>query len=107
MSLNPLRYLKYVKLTTHACKRFWEYTEEIEEVRYKNYSVNKIRKLVARRLGEEIRRGLLVDNTGAIHIPIKYGLYAAILLPKDVYLVVTFHKNKKGIDIEKLREKNK
>lgn len=107
MCRNILRYLKLVKVTTHACKRFWDYTDEMEEVGKKNWTVRRIRRLVAKRLADELRKGLFVDKTGAIHVPIDYGLYAAIILPPNGYLVVTFHKNEKNIDIEKLREQHK
>src|SRR6056297_3041949 len=104
MCQNALRYTKLVKVTTHACKRFWDYTDEIPGVGQKDWTVRKIRRLVARRLANELRKGLFVDKTGAVHVPIDFGLYAAVIFPPNGYLVVTFHKNERNIDIKKLRE---
>lgn len=101
------RYYKLLNLSNHACKRFWAYTEDMKGVGNKDWSVKKIKSLVARKLAKEIRRGLFVDKTGAIHIPIDYGLYAAIIMVNGGYLVVTFHKNLKNIDIEDLRKEYK
>lgn len=104
MCPNPLRYLKHVKLSKHACKRFWDYTDDIQKVGKENWTVRRIKLLVAKRLAIEFRKGLFIDGTGAIHVPIAFGLYAAIVFTPKGYLVVTFHKNEKDIDIDDLRE---
>lgn len=100
------RYIKMTKMTTHACKRFWEYSEEIPEIADRNWTVKRLRKLVAKKICKEIKRGLVVDRTGAFHIPIGWGLFAAVALVEKGYLVITVHKNKRGIDINKLREQH-
>jgi len=104
MCRHFLRYLNRVKITNHACKRFWEYTKDIDGVGNKNWNIRRIKKLVAKKLTKEIRKGLFIDKTGAAHIPIDFGLYAAIIFPSDGYLVVTFHKNERNLDINKFRK---
>ena len=102
MCPSVFRYIKMTKMSTHACRRFWEYAQEIPEIANKNWTVRKLRKLVAQKIQKEIKSGLVVDSTGAFHIPIGWGLYAAITLPANGYLVVTVHKNERDIDLEKL-----
>lgn len=101
------RYIKMTKMTTHACRRFWEYSQEIPEIANKNWTVKRLRKLIAQKICKEIKKGLVVDKTGAFHIPIGWGLYAAITLLPNGYLVVTVHKNERNIDLDKLREQHK
>ena len=102
---EQLRYIKMTKMTTHACKRFWDYSEEIPEIAKKNWTVSRLRKLIGKRIADEIKKGLVVDRTGAFHIPIGWGLHSAITFCPKGYLVLTVHKNKKNIDINKLRTK--
>ena len=101
--LNLNKYIKQTHLTTHSCKRFWEYAEEKEEVPNKDWTVRKIRKLVAKAIKKEIRSGLVIDCSGCFHVPIGWGLYAAVSLSKNGYLAITIHKNQYEIDIEYLR----
>jgi len=101
------KYISHTKMTTHACKRFWEYAEEMEEVPNKDWTVRKIRKLVAKAIRNEIRSGLVIDRSGCFHVPIGWGLYAAVALSKNGYLAITIHKNEYKIDIEYLRRLHK
>ena len=105
MYLGIVRYIKITKMTLHACKRFWEYTQDTELGKL-NWTIKKIRKIVAKSIADEIRRGLVVDKTGAFHVPLRIGLglFAAVLLVEEGLLVVTIHHNDKHIDIEKLRQ---
>ena len=105
MFLRYNKYIKITKLTVHACKRFWEYTKDTKLGNI-DWTIRKIRKLVSKEIANDIRKGLLIDRTGAFHIPLKLGLglYAAVLLVGEGFLVVTVHKNDKHINIDKLRE---
>lgn len=105
MLLRYNKYIKITKLTLHSCKRFWEYTKDTE-LGKKDWKIRRIRKIVAKAIAEDIKRGLVVDKTGAFHVPLRLGLklFAAVLLVGEGYLVVTVHKNEKHIDIDKLRE---
>jgi hypothetical protein len=105
MFLRYTKYIRITKLTIHACKRFWEYTTDTE-LGKKDWTIRRIRKLVSKAIAEDIRKGLVVDSTGAFHVPLRLGLglYAAVLLVGEGFLVVTVHKNERNIDIDKLRE---
>ena len=104
---NLPKYIKQTHLTTHSCKRFWKYAEEKEEVPNKDWTIRKIRKLIAKAIRNEIRSGLIIDRTGCFHVPIGWGLYAAVTLSANGYLAITIHKNEYKIDIKKLREQHK
>lgn len=105
MCRNYTRYIIKTKMTIHSCKRFWEYTKDTE-IGKKDWTIRRIRKVVAKAISENIRKGLVIDKTGAFHIPLKLGLglYAAVLLVDNGFLTVTIHRNDKHIDIDKLRE---
>lgn len=105
MYLGYQKYIKITKMTIHSCKRFWEYTKDTELGNI-DWTIKKIRKIVAKAIAEDIRKGLVVDKTGAFHVPLRLGLglFAAVLLVGEGFLVVTVHKNDKHIDIEKLRQ---
>lgn len=104
MYLGYNKYIKLTKMTLHACKRFWEYTEGTELGNI-DWKIKKIRKIIAKAIAEDIRKGLVVDKTGAFHVPLRLGLglFAAVLLVGEGYLVVTIHRNEKHIDIDSLR----
>lgn len=97
--------IKNVKVTNHACERFWEYRREMEDT--SSWPVREIRKLIAQKLREQQRLGLPIDKTGATHIPIGDGLHAVLILDKRGifcgFVVVTIHKNEREIDINELR----
>jgi len=92
-------------MTLHACKRFWEYTKDMG-FKESDWTIRKLRKVVSKAIAEDIRKGLIIDRTGAFHVPLRLGLglYAAVLLVGEGFLVVTIHKNEKHIDIDKLRQ---
>ena len=102
--LNLNKYIKQTHLTTHSCKRFWEYIDEHKYAKHKDWTTRKIKRLVAKHFAYQIVKGLPVDSTDAIHLPIKYGMYAALILKDNGYLVVTFHKNEKNININDIRK---
>lgn len=105
MSNRYMYYLTKTKMTTHSCKRFWEYVEDTT-IGKQNWTITMIRKVIAKSLVSDIRKGLLIDKTGAFHIPLNLGLglYAAVVVVDEGFLAVTIHKNEKNIDIDKLRE---
>jgi len=104
MKINPMRYVTSTHLTTHACKRFWQYAREKPEIPNKNWTIKKIRQLVGRSIAKQIKLGLVIDKTGATHIPIGWGLYSATLIKPNGYKVVTIHKNNYNIDTKEILE---
>ena len=106
MYLGYNKYIKITKMTIHSCKRFWEYTKDTK-LGATDWTITKIRKIIAKAIAEDIRKGLLIDKTGAFHVSLRLGLglFAAVVLVGEGFLVVTIHKNEKHIDIEELRRK--
>lgn len=100
MQRGVARIVGKVKLTTHAANRFYEYWEEERKI-----TMREIKRIVARAINREMKLGIFIDRTGAMHIKIKPDLYAAVCFCDDGYLVITFHRNEKNIDINKMREK--
>lgn len=101
-TINDMRYVTSTHLTTHACKRFWQYVKENPEIPNKDWTVKKIRQLVGRSIAKQIRTGLIVDRTNACHIPLKWGLYSATLIKHNGYKVVTIHQNNYNINLKKI-----
>ena len=75
-----------VNITDHAHKRWLDYTN-IKKTKHQ-LGIN-----IKKRLHYELKSGLHMDNTGAVHMPYKFGLIAALVLDNNGWTVVTFHHN--------------
>lgn len=104
MDKNLFYYYTKFNMTTHACHRFWNYIKEVEEVK-KTWKAKEIKQLVTKKFANQIKRGLPVDKTGAMHLPIGYGLHAVVICDSGGYKIITFHKNEKNLNIEDFRKK--
>ena len=89
--INPYQYAiilsARMKLTNHARKRFYERYEG-----KKPYKPRDIKRIVARKIVKDIRKGIPVEPTGAMRLNILDCLDAIVVCGNIGYEIVTFIK---------------